>query len=212
VLSFQEYISEPANERLRWQIARNMAISGATIDDALAFLPSQLDEGFFRRLGAAWKAFWNPDQESYTREEVEAYLAQQTKAIQGQLQAMLSELSKGGADKAAIQRMLEKMNAHFGGIADTLDHGAEVDKAMAARSGGGEAVSDLPADPRQAVDALQKLPGVQKSDALDKWWSMLPNAEKVKIHALLGIKYPVADVQGRLLRKPLEDARAAGKI
>jgi len=211
VLSFQQYIRQAGDERLLEQIARNMVVSGHTIEDTFQFLPQTLNEGFFRRLGAAWRAFWNPDQETYTRQQVEEYVAKQTQAIQAQLQTMLNELGKAGTDKAAIQRMLEKMNAHFSGVAATLDHAAEVDRAMATRSGGGESADvTLPPDPGGAWDALQKIPAIQRSEALNTWWNGLPAPDKEKILKLLGLE-GVA-VEGRHLRKPLEAARAAGKI
>ena len=210
MLSFQEYIKGD-NKRLLEQIARNIVVTGSTFDDLIPFLPLPLNEGFFRRLGAAWHAFWNPDQETFTRQQVEEYVSKQTQAIQAQLQTMLAELSKSGTDKAAIQRMLEKMNAHFSGVAATLDHSADVDRAMAARSGGATADVTLPADPGAAMDALEKIPGIQKGDALNTWWNGLPAPDKASILKLLGLE-GVPRIEGRLLRKPLEAARAAGKI
>jgi len=194
-----------------------MVTSGCSIDDTFQFLPLPLNEGFFRRLGAAWRAFWNPDQETYTKDQVGQEVLRQNKEMLAQLQTMQEMLKKKGIDDADIRKMFERMNKHYAGVVgsviDTLDHGPDVDRAMAARSGGTEtAVAMLPADPGGAWDALQSIPPTQRSDALDNWWSILPDPDKVNIHALLDLKYPVKDVQGKLLRKPLEDARAAGKI
>jgi hypothetical protein len=217
VLSFQQYINGKNNDQMLEQIARNMVASGFAIDDTFQFLPQNLNEGFFRRLGAAWHAFWNPDQETFTKEQVGQEVMRQNKEVLNQLQTMQEMLRKKGIKDADIKKMFERMNKHYanvvGSIADTLDHGEEIDKAVAMRSGktsGG--TYTLPKDATGAWDALQKIHPIEHVRVLDEWWATLSASEKEAVRMALEIKYPIETIQGKHLSVRMKEARNTGKI
>lgn len=224
----QEISLDATRRRIAWE-ASACGLSLPDVMDAVLAGPqvhNELFSRFFRRLGAAWKGFWrDPDEPEATtqtkqtqapQQDMTGMLEKQAQVFATQLKVFADELKKVSGDKASEKELYEKMMAaikpHLDNVKSAIDSGDKVDKALAARSGGVAHDGPLPVDPGEAWDALQTIPGIARSDALNRWWDALPETDKVKTHALLGVKFPLERVQGRLLSKSLEDARAAGKI
>ena len=160
-------------------------------------------------------------------EQIEKELADLRKTAEDQLRTATDPADKQEAQSAiehiddpnliqilkGLERLKTELQSKVKGSGSTgatgSSGGSDIDAALKARGGGG--TTNLPADPRQALEALRSFAG-PKDEALQKWWDAMSDADKVNMHAKLGIAFPIQNVKGNNLRSELQKAANNGKI
>lgn len=159
-------------------------------------------QGEFAKVRKAWSEFRK------ALNDTEGHLIGGTTVEAKKQHAAVVSLKKAFDTDPSMQEFEKVMAGNADPIEDDTNLG-EVGKKRRGGNTGGNA--NLPKDPRQAWEAMNKLEPLDKNPAIENWYANLSDAERLNLHAKLGLSAK-AKLSGGSMRGEIKKAMDGGKL